>query len=673
MPIWRGTTSTDWNTASNWVVDSLGNSGVPTSTTDAIFDATSTNPCTTGAVARDCRDLITTGFTNTLTIGSTSAGVINVFRNVTLGTSTNHLDPTNSLANINIRTSGITITSASSSVIVPGITNQLFSQTINLVGTISILRFAPVGGAVFNSSTAGTFIEIVNGGSLQGGGGPGTNVTVRINGSCSINSGGYSTRGAHVLASGSTLTMNGFIDVNNTTTSFDFSPGTLIPGTQLFRMQNPAAVVTLNMGTNSLYDMTIIGTLALQSNLNITRNLAASLTTALSGAFDITVGGNMTGGSITNSTNNRKIKITGTATGTSTVTNFSFGAGSGLTYTFEIDCGSNNFVIAGTTTIVGGTVVIDYLTSNSGTFTTTGSILSYTAGNLSLNMTGRGSSYSWGTLQNPGGVSRAVTLLSDVYFQTIGTTTTSVWNGAGYSLYVFGSAGTMGTTSGTATLKFIGSSNATWTVTAGNTISLFGIAFERTGGTLNIPNSFIYTGTGGITWTSGAINHTATLTLGTTILNTSSVGMSWNSLTINAGVGITINQPLLVTNNLTLLGTSTFTGSAGWTCANLLCSTAASTLTLANNTTYRTTTSASLLGTSGSRITMISNLAASRSIWTLDYGANQSLTYVNGTRIDSSQGQTVWTFGGTVSTTPPATLNWNVGTRPGTISYTFVN
>jgi hypothetical protein len=145
----------------------------------------------------------------------------------------------------------------------------------------------------------------------------------------------------------------------------------------------------------------------------------------------------------------------------------------------------------------------------------------------------------------------------------------------------------------------------------------------------------------------------------------------WNvSTNVNT---ITQNALNTINNSLTLSGNNTFTGSAGWTCANLLCSTANATQTLQNSVTYTTTTSASMLATAIQPITMTSNLAASRSIWTLNPGANQSLVYVNGTRIDSSQGQPIWTFGGTISTTPPATLNWNVGSRPGTVSYTFVN
>lgn len=80
MPIWRGTTSTDWGTASNWVVDGSGNSGVPTATTDAIFDSGAVNNCVLGA-NRVCRDLTFTAYPNTLAFATFQ---LIVFRSVTL-------------------------------------------------------------------------------------------------------------------------------------------------------------------------------------------------------------------------------------------------------------------------------------------------------------------------------------------------------------------------------------------------------------------------------------------------------------------------------------------------------------------------------------------------------------------------------------------------------------
>lgn len=135
-------------------------------------------------------------------------------------------------------------------------------------------------------------------------------------------------------------------------------------------------------------------------------------------------------------------------------------------------------------------------------------------------------------------------------------------------------------------------------------------------------------------------------------------------------------MPLFITTNLTISASTTFGGTLGWTCSNLICSTAGVTITLQDSVTYTTTTSAQLTGgTNASRITMQSSSATVRTIWTLQNGATQSLIYVNGTRIDSSLGQTVYTFGGTISTTPPGaeTLNWSLLVAPGTVAYTFVN
>jgi hypothetical protein len=79
MPIWRGTTNSNWGTASNWLADGSG-SGVPTALTDAVFDNLS--PACTVNVAGVCRNLnfnSGTGYTNTITmtngitVGSTTA------------------------------------------------------------------------------------------------------------------------------------------------------------------------------------------------------------------------------------------------------------------------------------------------------------------------------------------------------------------------------------------------------------------------------------------------------------------------------------------------------------------------------------------------------------------------------------------------------------------------
>jgi len=133
---------------------------------------------------------------------------------------------------------------------------------------------------------------------------------------------------------------------------------------------------------------------------------------------------------------------------------------------------------------------------------------------------------------------------------------------------------------------------------------------------------------------------------------------------------------LVILNNLTISGSTTFAGTDGWTCNNLICTLSNVNITLQDSVTYTTTTSAQLTGgTNAARVTMQSSSATVRAIWTLENTATQTLTYVNGTRIDSSGGQMVYTFGGTISTTPPGaeTLNWSLLVAPGTVAYTFIN
>jgi hypothetical protein len=676
------TGTTNWNVATSWSTvssTSAVNAGTfPSSATldPVIFDVNSASA--TVNVNSVCTTLNTTGFLGTITL----TGTLTANGNVTLGSQVGHIA---GAANLIMNANGTL--DVQTGVTIPNLQlGNSAGSTITLSRSTSVTNLSKGGSFGNTTVTAGTIGTLLNvtGGSIQSSGAAlvmAANVTLTINGSCTVAVGGISYAGNIVLASGSTLTTNGTITVNNVTAGFNTSAGTFVPGTQSFTMQNVSANVTFNMGaTNSFWNLTVIGTVILASDLRITNNLSAAVT-GISGAFDIIVDGNITGGTITNSTTGRKITVTGLTTNTCTITTLSLAATGSNTYKLEIACGSRAFVMTGLSTFAGGLVTIDYLTSNSGSFTATGSTLSYTGGTLIINMTARLSTYVWGTLQNTGGVGRSVTLLSDVYFNTIGTTSSTDSLNGPWTLHVFGNVGTMSNISGTATLKFIGSSNATWTVTAGVTVSIAAIVFARTGGTLSIPNSFIYTGSTGITWQVGTISHTATLTLGTTTLATSSAGMSWNNLTINSGATITINQPLSVTGILSLTGGATFTGTDGWTCTSLVSSAAGPiTISLKELVSYRTISAVSITGGTaavGNRVTMTSSGAATRAIWTLDPGATQTLIYVNGTRIDSSQnnGQTIWTFGGTISTTPPGaeTLNWNIGTRPGTSSYVFVN
>lgn len=230
---------------------------------------------------------------------------------------------------------------------------------------------------------------------------------------------------------------------------------------------------------------------------------------------------------------------------------------------------------------------------------------------------------------------------------------------------------------GTTTLQIIGSGNQSWTG-AGNARISTPVTINKTGGTLTLAGTLNYGGTL-LSVTAGSINPGTSTFVIPAGISTTINGLTFWNLTMPAS---TLNQsvPSTIQNNLTLGGSGnvTFSGSAGWTCANLICTTPGTSITLSTNTSgasYTTTTLTNFsAATNASRITISSSSATQRATWTLQNGATQALTYVDANRIDSSQGQTIWTLG-TISTTPlgSETLNWATGSQPSTVAYTFVN
>jgi hypothetical protein len=231
------------------------------------------------------------------------------------------------------------------------------------------------------------------------------------------------------------------------------------------------------------------------------------------------------------------------------------------------------------------------------------------------------------------------------------------------------------TLSGTATIVMDGSTSASIAAGAIRNNLTINKSGTPTPATVTL-NSFTWGGIVGRTLqrTAGNINpaaSTITIPAGNVTIN----NMVFNNLTVSALTTINQNTANTINGTLLLNGSTAFAGTAGWTCATLINTTNNSTITLQNSVTYRTTTGVQLVSSLTTQpITMQSVNASIRAIWTLDYGATQNIIYVNGTRIDSSLGQIIWTFGGLISNTPlgAETLNWRTGTRPGTIAYTFL-
>jgi hypothetical protein len=229
------------------------------------------------------------------------------------------------------------------------------------------------------------------------------------------------------------------------------------------------------------------------------------------------------------------------------------------------------------------------------------------------------------------------------------------------------------------TIRLVGPLPCTFSCT-----NLYGnlVIAKDAGAVVTVAQSFTY-GYGTpttMTYTSGVVNFGATtMSLGNSvsIINPASIGnFSFNNISTAAGITITITELLNITGTLALGGTTTFAGTAGWTCGTLTCSTAGSTITLREAVTYTTTNSVTMLGTDGSRILMRSSdltIPYVLAIWTLtNTPAAQSMIYVSATAIDSSAGMTIYSFQGTTNGIDASTLNWGAGAQPVTKSFTFV-
>jgi len=405
------------------------------------------------------------------------------------------------------------------------------------------------------------------------------------------------------------------------------------------------------------------------------------------GGFSTTFGDNWTITGNFTATPASTTVITATAMRTITI-------GGNLSSTTGVTCTNITFVMGGTGTISGtytgnstsgfviqinstGAVTQSTLSISTGTFTYT-TAASYTStGALSAGGSGliinNVSEITFNSVAFLASGGQSITLNSNMNVSgalTISSTAGAI-NGA-FTIYVGGNITPGAGISGTATIEMNGSSNVS--ISAGSIQN--NLTINKSGGaTVTLPTG------GTITW--GAAGRVLQLTSGSATLNpsTSTVaipnsisvtvsGMTFWNWTVPGASTVTQNTANTIQNNLTLgsNGNVTFAGTAGWTCANLLCSTANRTITLQNSITYTTTGSASLIGAFGSAISMTSNDANLRAIWTLRPGATQDIIYVNGTRIDSSGGQTIWTLGGTTN----STLNWNTGEQPREVAYTYI-
>jgi hypothetical protein len=422
-------------------------------------------------------------------------------------------------------------------------------------------------------------------------------------------------------------------------------------------------------GGNTLTSNGVTWPGSIQFNLNVTNTwgdgwtILGSLTSTnavtINGTFNFTIGGSLACAQLT-STSTYTLNGTGNLNGA------------------YISC---TIIIATAFTITLPT----FLTISTGTLlrltsgtvnVTIGHILRPTGGTFDTDRTSTGgnkiSFYDCATIN-----SNTSTLQSNLTITRNFTNPNNFITVGAFTIFLGGSLLSNGQITGAASLEMDGSVSSTVSTGA----LLINLIINKTG-------VAVVTFASTLTW--GAANKTLTINSAVNFAtNSNTLTLSGTPLTIvnnfPASSFFNITTPAITLNinganirisndfRLTGLG-ATFSGAFGWDCNNLICSTAGPySITLREGVTYRTRTGVSLTGgTNTNRITMQSSSLTILAIWTLDFGATQSMIYVNGTRIDSSAEQTIWSFGVSAANVSTS-INWNPGVPIRTVAYTFVN
>ncbi len=127
---------------------------------------------------------------------------------------------------------------------------------------------------------------------------------------------------------------------------------------------------------------------------------------------------------------------------------------------------------------------------------------------------------------------------------------------------------------------------------------------------------------------------------------------------------ITYNAIMTSIGGTTSNQTMTFAGSFGFSTNSFTAVTVGKTYTFTHGTTYTVTSALTVTGTAASPIIFISDTSAD-TFFILSGGATQDVGFCTATHIDSSSGQTIWDYGGALT----STTNWNSLVPAGAITY----
>ncbi len=260
-----------------------------------------------------------------------------------------------------------------------------------------------------------------------------------------------------------------------------------------------------------------------------------------------------------------------------------------------------------------------------------------------------------------------------------GGNSSSVWNGS-FTVSILGNF-TVATSAGnrlTGTASFNLTSSNPCTLVCGVSGSGVGglncnLTVNKIGGTVTLGSSFVFGGVSGtktFTWTNGTLVSTGSTLelLDSPILDLNSVIFN-NLRPVTASQTITLNSPLIGTGTLTIGNNTTFAGTSYWTTGTLTNTVINTILTLAATKNYTINTAIVITGTAAAHISIVSSSGGSQAILKLSQGATQDIGFVTATDIDSSLGQTIWDYKGTLSNA----TNWRaLPTQPPSVGYASI-
>lgn len=476
-----------------------------------------------------------------------------------------------------------------------------------------------------------------------------------------------------------TLTLNADLTCTSTVT---FVAGMTIAGTAGTLICNAGGGTTLTSGGKVL-----TGGLTLKTSGNFTYTLSGAWACNGLLTYDVTNVMTFSGGSVSSAGGitfggvGASLQAIGTTT-TLTGGTWSFSGGGNW---------NGPLVLAGNITVSGTVGCPTTLTYSSGTITTTGSSLSIIA-----SATVSTSAVTWDTVLSSAASGKTVTLSNNLNAATLtingvggcefagagvanftdatigggGLVCTTTVNVSGTTTISANLTGAAGLNSASLVLNSGTGINSTLTLNGTGTWSGSGAVNTNTGLVkINCPGNTLtitYTGNfiGALTYVAGTVVTTGnTFTLGNGTCTLDTAGMVWDNITKGLGTNtVILNSLLTVAGTLTLNdGDVTWAGSAGFTTAALTHTalTATHTYTFKHGNTY-TITGAMTIGTDGQTLNMTSDDATVRALMPLDPAATQLVKLVSATRIDSSGGQTIVDYGGTLDDT----INWILGSPP---------